>query len=118
MKRRLATACVLVPLWCSACGEAVVRSGRPAGAVAPLYDERWHDSFFFGTLDPAEAAPLSTICPQGWSEIRASSTFLAGLLQWSTLGIYTPTTVTVVCSAPSGVYIGAPSEVPLAPLCR
>ncbi|HEX3596409.1 MAG TPA: hypothetical protein VHU80_14970 [Polyangiaceae bacterium] len=114
MKTWVALALAVLPC---GCGEAVVRSGKPAGNVAAGYDARWHDSFLFGTVEGA-STPLRSICPGGWSEIRVSASFPAALIEWSTLGIYTPTNVTVVCAAPSGVYIGAPSEVPLAPLCR
>jgi len=62
--------------------------------------------------------PLDQICPIGWSEIRVTPTFPAALLGWVTLGIYTPTTVTVVCAAPPGVYVGAPGEMALPPMCR
>jgi Bor protein len=69
-------------------------------------------------VESGSRARLDEICPRGWSEVRASSSFLGGLLAWGTLGIYTPTNVTIVCAAPPGVYIGAPGETPLAPPCR
>ncbi len=105
-------------LACAGCGEAVLRSGLPAGNVPSGYDAHWHDSFVFGMVEGENPEPLTTICPRGWSEIRTETPLLAALLSWGTLGIYTPTSVTVVCAAPSGVYIGAPGEVPLPPLCR
>jgi hypothetical protein len=117
-RNRLTVAVVALSLSMVACGEAVVRSGKPAGDVATGYDARWHDSFLFGTVEPGEREPLARICPAGWSEIRVSASLLAGLIQWGTLGVYTPANVTVVCAAPNGVYVGAPSEVPLAPLCH
>ncbi|HEX4338578.1 MAG TPA: hypothetical protein VH062_21885 [Polyangiaceae bacterium] len=113
-----ATTALLAALASTACGQAVIRSGAPAGNVAKNHDARWRDGFLLGTVEAADPEPLSSICPGGWSEIRVSASFPAALLDWATLGIYTPTNVTIVCAAPSGVYIGAPSEVPLAPLCR
>jgi hypothetical protein len=110
-------AAVLSSLWLLGCGEVVVRSGQPAGDVTSDHRARWHDSFLFGTTE-GRREPLDELCPRGWSEIRVSSSFTQALLSWSTLGIYTPTSVTVVCAAPRGVYIGAPSEVPLSPPCR
>jgi hypothetical protein len=101
----------------SGCGEAVFRNGLSAGDVARDYRERWHDSFFFGTTE-GQGMDLEAICPRGWAEIRVEASFLQAVLSWSTLGMYTPTSVTVVCAAPRGVYIGAPSELPLSPLCR
>ncbi|HVW25751.1 MAG TPA: hypothetical protein VHC69_10295 [Polyangiaceae bacterium] len=118
MTRRSFALVAAVCLWQLGCGEIVVRSGLPAGVVARGYRERWHDSVLFGTVESARREPLDEICPHGWSEVRASSSFLTGALAWGTLGIYTPTTVTVVCAAPPGVYIGAPGETPLAAPCR
>jgi hypothetical protein len=99
------------------CGEAVFRNGLAAGEVARDHRERWHESFFFGTLE-GRGEHLDGICPGGWAEVRVEASFLQALLSWSTLGIYTPTSVTVVCAAPRGVYIGAPSELSLPAPCR
>jgi hypothetical protein len=96
----------------------IVRTGLPAGQIAEGYDARWHDSFLFGTLEPGRPEPLDKICPHGWSEIRIDASFSAALLEWTTLGIYTPANVTVVCASPDNVYVGAPGETPLPPLCR
>jgi hypothetical protein len=108
----------LLALSCGGCSELVVRSGLPAGSVANGYDARWHDSFFFGTVEPSPIAPAASLCPRGWSELRISASFEEALLQWSTLGIYTPSEVTLVCAPPPGVYLGAPAEAPLVPMCR
>ena len=116
MKRR-AAACALL-LASTGCSELVVRSGLPAGNAANGYDARWHDSFFFGTFEPAPVPEPGSLCPRGWSEWRVSASFEAALLQWRTLGVYTPSEVTVVCAAPPGVYLGAPAEAPLVPMCR
>lgn len=99
------------------CGGVVFRNGASAGEVARGYRERWHESFFFGAVEGGRER-LDAICPGGWAETRVEASFLQALLSWSTLGIYTPTSVTVVCAAPRGVYIGAPSELPLPPPCR
>jgi hypothetical protein len=103
---------------CSGCAETIMRTGLPAGAIAKGYDARWHDSFFWGTLEPGQPAALEKICPRGWSELRVGASFPAGLLQFVTLGIYTPANVTVVCASADSVYVGAPGETPLPPLCR
>lgn len=108
---------VLSALSLCGCGEVVIRNGASAGEVAPDYRERWHESFLFGTVE-SRSVQLDAVCPGGWAEVRAEASFLQALLSWGTLGIYAPTSVTVVCAAPRGVYIGAPSELPLSPPCR
>lgn len=118
MIRREALAALAACLSQVGCGEVILRSGLPAGETAAAYRERWHGSLLFGMVEPQSAAGLGEICPRGWSEVRTSSSFITGVLSWGTLGIYTPTTVTVVCAAPPGVYIGVPGETPLPPLCR
>ena len=118
MKSAGLLALALAAFTCSACAETVVRTGLPAGEIAEGYDARWHDSFFFGALEPGPPEALDKICPRGWSELRIEASFPAGLLQWTTLGIYTPANVTVVCASPDSVYVGAPGETPLPPVCR
>ena len=117
-RTRLGRLALAFALAASGCAETVFRSGLPAGQTAPSYDRRWRDALLYGTVEPARPVPLDQICPIGWSEIRVTPTFPAALLGWVTLGIYTPTTVTVVCAAPPGVYVGAPGEMALPPMCR
>jgi hypothetical protein len=80
------------------CSGTTLRSGKPPGAVAPNYDERWHPAFLFGLVAMRERYDLSRICSQGWAEVRVHPdpfTALAGLL---TLFVYSPSRLTIVCA--------------------
>jgi hypothetical protein len=118
MKGAVLLTAALFALSCVACAGTLLRTGLPAGEIPAAYDSRWHDSFFWGTVEPERPESLGKICPGGWSEIRVEASFPAGVLQWMTLGTYTPANVTVVCASPDSVYVGVPGETPLPPLCR
>jgi hypothetical protein len=115
---RAAALAMLATFFALGCAETVVRSGLPAGDPAKGYDRRWDDAFVLGTVRPGAPTPLATVCPQGWSEIRVTPTFPAALVGWATFGIYTPSVVTVLCASSPGVFVGAPGEMPLPPMCR
>jgi hypothetical protein len=91
------------------CTGTTLRSGTPPGVAPSDYDRRWHSSFLFGALDIHGPYALSRICPKGWSEVQVGPdefTILAGLF---TLFIYSPSRVTVVCTAVPGT---SPPELP------
>ena len=99
MKRGAAAACLAL---CLGCTGTTLRSGSPPGTPAPGFERRWHSSFLFGAVDAEGTYALSRICPKGWSEVHVGPdefTILAGLF---TLFIYSPSRVTVVCSAVPG----------------
>lgn len=84
----------------SGCAATTVRSGKPPGAIAAGYDERWYPAFLFGALPLRDAENLEQICRGGWAEVRLRPdpfTALAGLL---TLFVYSPSRLTIVCAAP------------------
>jgi hypothetical protein len=84
------------------CATTTVRSGRPPLDVAAGYDERWNPAFLWGVIPGHDPYDLARICPRGWSQVtvgRDPFTMLVGL---STLFIYSPSRVTVVCAAPIG----------------
>jgi hypothetical protein len=94
---------------CLGCTGTTLRSGTPPGVAPPGYDRRWHSSFLFGAIDVHGPYALSRICPKGWSEVQVGPdefTILAGLF---TLFIYSPSRVTVVCTAVPGT---SPPELP------
>jgi hypothetical protein len=94
--RRLA----LIPLVLAAlgCAETRLYSGRPPGDVAAGYRARFHDAYLFGTVDGEPAYELSHICPNGWSEVLVAPDFFTAMLAVTTLFLYTPNRLTIVCA--------------------
>jgi hypothetical protein len=100
LRRRAVSALLAVTL--AGCSPTIVRSGVPAGASPAGYTARWHHGFVLGLVDATGSYDIARICPSGWSEIRAETTVGAGVLQLVTVGLYTPSSVTIVCAARSG----------------
>ena len=117
MKGRIAiaSATVAVGLACAACTPTIVRSGLAAGRSPDGYADRWHHGFLLGLVDATGAYDVGSICPYGWSEMRTKTTVATGLVQYLTLGIYTPAQVTIVCAATAADPSDAPGEEPLPP---
>jgi len=102
-------------LLCAGCGASVVRSGLPAGRTPDGYDERWHHGFVVGLVDASGPYDVTSICPHGWSEMRVSASFSSAALQFLTLGLYSPSIVTIVCAQTAADPPDAPGEEPLPP---
>jgi len=104
----LTRALPLLLLACS-CAQTTLRSGLPPGDSPGPYTDKWHAAFLFGLVEASGPYDLDRICPGGWSEVTLQPdtfTALAGLI---TLFIYSPSRVTIVCSAE-----GAPGPAPRA----
>jgi hypothetical protein len=80
------------------CAETRLYSGHPPGDVAESYDARFHDAYVFGIVDGEEPYELPRICPKGWSEIRLAPDFFTAVLSATTLFLYTPNRLTIVCA--------------------
>jgi len=89
-------------LACLGCTGTTLRSGTPSGNAAPGYDGRWHSSFLFGAIEDPRTLTLSQICPKGWSEVHVGPEEFTILASLFTLFIYSPSRVTVVCTAIPG----------------
>jgi hypothetical protein len=90
------------------CAETRLYSGHPPGDTAAGYDARFHDAYLFGTADGEEPYELSRICPKGWSEILIAPDFFTTVLSVTTLFLYTPNRVTIVCAGEPVVPAAAP----------
>lgn len=87
----------------SGCFTTTVKSGAPAAPPVIEYDEKWHSGLIAGIAELSGPYDLSKVCPNGWAEIKTETSFLNGLVQAVTWGIYNPQTVTVRCAAgPAG----------------
>lgn len=91
------------------CHTTTIRNGNvPAARPTVEYDEKWHHGLVFGIAEVSGPYDLQKICPNGWAEIETQTSFLNGLVDAITWGLYSPQTVTVKCAA------GAPMR-PMAP---
>jgi hypothetical protein len=85
------------------CYTSLVKSGAPAAPATIEYDEKWHSGLIVGIAELSGPYDLSKICPNGWAEIKTETSFLNGLVQAVTWGIYNPQSVTVRCAGgPAG----------------
>jgi hypothetical protein len=84
------------------CATTTVRSGRPPLDAAAGYDERWSSALFWGVIAAQDPYDLARICPDGWSEVTVGRDPFTLLIGLSTLFIYSPSRVTIVCAVPLG----------------
>lgn len=96
--RKLLLALTLVAS--TGCYRTVIRSGLPpAPAPAIEVDDKWHHGLVWGIAELSGPYDLAKICPQGWAEIHTRTSFLNGIVDGVTRGIYAPQTITVICAA-------------------
>jgi hypothetical protein len=70
--------------------------GPPAADPA---QKGWHHGVVFGLVEISEPENVSKACPGGFALARSEESFVAGLVNAITLGIYNPTNVYVYCTA-------------------
>ncbi|MGC4064705.1 MAG: hypothetical protein QM784_08695 [Polyangiaceae bacterium] len=80
------------------CLRTTVRSGSMPGDAAPSRNAAWHHDFLLGQLRTRPISPTQD-CPQGWAQIDMELNPLQTAIAILTIGIHTPSTVTVVCRA-------------------
>ncbi len=83
------------------CVRTTIRSGRAPGDVPPGWEDRWHHGVVFGLNELPGPIPLDALCPDGWSEVDAAIDPIQSIVALLTLGVYTPTTISVVCAEPN-----------------
>jgi Bor protein len=101
MKRLLTTLLVALAVNCIGCATTTIRSGRPPLDAAAGYDERWNSAFLWGGIPAGDPYDLAQICPHGWSQVTVGRDPLTMLIGLSTLFIYSPSRITVVCAIPA-----------------
>jgi hypothetical protein len=112
MNRASFTLAVLIALGGSGCYATTIRSGlKPELKPSIENDERWHHGVVLGIAELSGPYDLSKICPNGWAEIATETSFLNGLVDALTSGLYNPQTISVRCaSAPAPALAPAPQE--------
>lgn len=111
--RRRCSIAIVSAVVAAGCMPTIVRSGLPSGHTPEIYDQKWHHGMFLGLVDASGAYDIRRICPSGWSEFRVETNVGFEILQVATLGIYTPSRVTIVCAATLADPPDPPGEGPL-----
>jgi hypothetical protein len=83
------------------CYTTTLRSGAEAAPPTVAYDEKWHSGLVWGIAELSGPYDLAKACPGGWAEITTETSFLNGLVEAVTSGIYAPQTVTIRCTTAS-----------------
>ena len=84
-----------------------VGAGAPNGRI--VYDE-WKHHWIGGLIDPNQELELRDVCPSGNATIHNEMSFLNGLVNALTAGIYAPTTLTVRCATGRNAEFGLDAE--------
>jgi hypothetical protein len=91
------------------CYTTTLHSGAEAAPPTVAYDEKWHSGLVWGIAELSGPYDLAKACPGGWAEIKTETSFLNGLVEAVTSGIYAPQTVTVRCAtAPAAPAVAGP----------
>ena len=95
---RFTLAAVIASTALAGCYTTTIHSGKPAERPGIEYDERWHHGLVWGIAELSGPYDLQRICPNGWSVIKTETSFVNGVVQAVTSGIYSPQTITVQCA--------------------
>lgn len=86
------------------CFHATIETGRTPGPET--IDKAWASGFIFGLVPPATVETAQK-CPNGVAKVETQQSFLNGLVNILTFGIYTPMAIKVTCAAKSSADAGA-----------
>ena len=95
----VAWAAVLAGIGSAGCYTTTLQSGLPAAPPTVEYDDKWHSGVVLGIAELSGPYDLQKICPKGWAQIKTETSFVNGVVELVTSGIYSPQTVTIHCSA-------------------
>lgn len=90
-------ALILLVASATGCYHSTIDTGlAPSGQSI---EKPWANSFVYG-LVPPPVVETAAKCPSGVAKVETQQTFLNGLVNALTFGIYTPMTISVQCAAP------------------
>jgi hypothetical protein len=101
--RWFAPVALLAGLVSTGCWSTTIHNAPAVGTAPAGWDDRWHESLFFGSIEMTGPYDLHEVCPHGWSEIRTRTSVYNGLLILLTLDTYSTQTVTVRCAKEADV---------------
>lgn len=85
------------------CYHATIETGKAPGPET--IDKPWASSFVYGLVPPSTVETAQK-CPNGVAKVETQQTFLNGLVNLLTFGIYTPMAIKVTCAARSSADAG------------
>jgi Bor protein len=80
----------------TACYHATVETGATPSTV--VIDKSFASAWIYGLVPPSTVSTESK-CPNGVAKVETQQTFVNGLVNLLTLGIYTPMQIKVTCAA-------------------
>ena len=97
-RRFLYGTAVLAFLSMAGCYTTTLQSGLPPAPPTVEYDDKWHSGVVLGMAELSGPYDLQKICPNGWAQIKMETSFVNGVVELVTIGIYSPQTVTIRCT--------------------
>jgi hypothetical protein len=76
-----------------------IRYTNDTPAAAEAAQTNWHHGVVFGLVEISEPENVTKACPGGVGLVKSEESFVAGLVNALTLGIYNPTDVLIYCTA-------------------
>jgi hypothetical protein len=95
MKVGRALSLAAVCLVSSACFHQIVQTGRTPGTT--VVSKPWTPTFIFG-LVPAPPIDVSKECPTGIATVETQMSFVNGLVNLITFGLFSPHDVRIICA--------------------
>ena len=95
MKPSLRVTLLLALVSSMACWHAIINTGRAESST--VVEKPWASSFVYG-LVPPDPLDVSSQCKSGVAKVETVHSFLNGLVQFLTIGIYTPIDIKVTCA--------------------
>ncbi len=102
----------LFALTVAGCIQTHLDTGLPPGDPPKGHEDRWHVSYFFGTVEGSGPYDLQRLCAHGWSEISVAPDFFTTVAGVATLYLYSPNRVTIVCARPIELDVPKPQPPP------
>lgn len=96
MNRAAKLASVVALLGLAACYHAVIDTGLPPSPT--VIDKPWASGWIYGLVAPSPVETMAK-CPSGVSKVETQLSFVNQLVNFLTLGIYTPMSIKVTCAA-------------------
>jgi len=86
-----------------ACHRTHIIHGGGGGMPSPTYFDRWYSNVVLGIADISGPVDLSFACNGGpWTEIFIRRSFINSIVWAITVGLWTPTLVTIYCGGGPG----------------